>query len=631
MKIELRRQMNIDACKSIMEIGKFQPEYASVLPVLMLTEEGDLTPSAVNTKLFSTAPDDPRGRYLLERLDEYRLIVQSTTNSIDEHPPQEKRVSSSSGTSFILTESGELMISYLKKNRINPRFRTREREIIDKMVQTSLISQGFEIFTYGPTSQGVEIREWVWPKTPESDHEITILQGLRESGFVKEGTEHTYEVIQGEFNLTHLGEQIIPHLGKYFFNYSEMDSEIRKVMETLAELGILSSEPNVNPRGLFSTGESHNISRWPWPKIPEEENETEIIRKFLDLGLVQIGQASVGKQTVHKHNTTEESGASEPVYTLTETGRIALTTGQVPIPEKGVYILHGTSDPVLSNPVISCQPETTNQAIGTERPDNKKNRHSPDSKRPSRVDCSWLATLKEKIASGPLVLNIPYNSNDPLQIISIDTGVEPVNTMVSATLFLTLEYQKDPVVRVSTAGNSKKNGTPSEAIPVEHKFSLDFEAIVRSIFSDRIDDIHRDDDGFALLVSFNDVKTNPAILTNHRMDYRVDAPEIESYGKFEGLTIHNLRIVPRTLEDARAWTGWCFYDKIQYHITRENFDHLRQECASMWEPRFTEEEIIDTIPTYEEAIRTCERGEMVNRTLFWFLMTPYLLTMKEVS
>jgi hypothetical protein len=51
----------------------------------------------------------------------------------------------------------------------------------------------------------------------------------------------------------------------------------------------------------------------------------------------------------------------------------------------------------------------------------------------------------------------------------------------------------------------------------------------------------------------------------------------------------------------------------------------------MWEPMFSDEEIIEAIPTYEEAIRICERGMMEDRALFWFLMTPYLLTMKEVS
>jgi hypothetical protein len=541
MKIELRRQMNIEACKSIMEIGKFQPEYASVLPVLMLTEEGDLTPSVVNSKLFSTAPDDPRGRYLLERLAEYRLIERSKTLAIDDNSIPENRVSPTSDISFTLSES------------------------------------------------------------------------------------------IGKYDLTALGEQFIPRLGEYFFSYSEMDNETRTVMEKLAEYGILSSVPDVNPRGLFSTDDSRSISKWTWPKIPEEENETEIIKKFLTLDLVQLSRASVSRQPTQKSDVNAERGVSDPVYTLTDTGRVALTEGRVPIPEKGVYILHGTSDPVLSNPVISCQPETTNQVIETERPDNRKNHHSPDSKRPSHVDYPWLARLQEKIASGPLVLNIPHNSNDPLQIISIDKSVEPANAKVSATLLLTLEYQKDPVARVSTAGNSKKNGTASEAISVEHKFSLDFEDVVRSLFADKIDDVHKDDDGFALLVSFDDVKIKPAILANRRMDYHIDAPEIENFGNFEGLTIHDLHVAPRTLTDARAWADWCFHDKIQYHITHENYERLRQECAGIWEPRFSEEEIIDAIPAYEDAIRICERGEMEDRTLFWFLMTPYLLTMKEVS
>ena len=628
MKIELRRQMNIDACKSIMEIGKFQPEYASVLPVLMLAEEGDLTPSAVNSKLFSTAPDDPRGRYLLERLAEYRLVEKSTPTSMGEPSNAIGSNGPLSTMSFILSGSGTLMVEYLKKSRITATSRTLKREIIDKMIQTGLISQGFEIFVYEPTSKGVEIREWVWPKTPESDNELWLMHELLEGGFVEGDTTQTDEVIQGEFNLTDLGEQILPTLGKYFFSYSDMDGEKRTIFDTLANSGILLSEPDINPRGIFSTNESHMISRWAWPRIPETEDESEMFRKFLHLGLVHVNNASIAKQSVHNNVECE---ASEAVYILTETGRIALAEGWVPIPEKGVYIIHGTSDPVLSNPVISCQPETANQAIETERPYNRKNRHSPASKKPPRVDYSWLATLKERIASGPLVLNIPHNSNDPLQIISIDPSVEPSNTTVNATLFLTLEYQKDPIVRISTAGTSKKNGTTSEWISVEHKFNLDFEEVVRSIFSNRIDDIYKDDDGFTLLVPFNDAKTKLAILTNRRMDYRVDAPEIESYGPFEGLTIQNLRVAPRTLRDARAWAEWCFHDKIQYHITGENYERLRQECAGMWEPRFSEEEIIDAIPAYENAIRICERGEMEDRTLFWYLMTPYLLTMKEVS
>lgn len=179
MKIELKRQVAVDACATLLDVGIPRDEYRAFLPALILGEDSDITPSIINTKLFFTEANDPRGRLLLERLKEYRLVEENGT-VIEESDDNEEVANDE----YSLTENGYRILPYLKRHYVSA-YGPGVIEIVKSLAEFGL----FEIDSYSGDYMTTEecrvIGNWSWPKVPGTTRERENLFIFQEFGLVK--------------------------------------------------------------------------------------------------------------------------------------------------------------------------------------------------------------------------------------------------------------------------------------------------------------------------------------------------------------------------------------------------------------------------------------------------------------
>ncbi len=509
MKIELTKQIEVEACITLLDVGIPRDEYRAFLPALILGEESDITPSMINTKLFFTDANDPRGRLLLERLEEYRLVEFSGFDIIEEE----------------------------------------------------------------------EVKE--------------------------------FDIIEGTYDLTPIGSDVIPPLRNYFINLTELDPSIAKIYRSLEGLGFLTADRN--PRGLFPTDEIREVGNWLWPKVAINSREIEILKKFSGLGLIMEKQREMKEK---KPLVMESKG-----YKLTETGKAAIQDKVVFIPERDAFILHGTDDPLFSEPILACT-----KINGNSNDPQLKNKTNGKQKSPPRGQ--WLAALKERVVHEPKIFHLAAEQNQSVQIIKIDEAMERVDPTFSVFVTLSIDEDEGTILTLYSQSESKKSGS-MKGHTVGHEFTLSFIDVLNILFSKRSVDIIEIGDGCALRVSFDEIAKDKAALNNHKKNFDIKQPEIKGFGTFNDVTVKALPVIPRTLDDAEQWAAWTLRESIRYYINEARYMELRERAAKMWEPVYSYDQIMQSLPSFYEIRREYEIERTKNPEGYWFVTAPSLLTIKE--
>jgi len=418
MRIELKKQIAVEAYKTLLDVGIPREEYLAFLPALILGEEGEITPAIVNEKLFFTEANDPRGRLLLERLETYRLVEYSKSK------PSVK---------------------------------------------------------YG--------------------------------GFL----------------------------------------------------------------GLFAKQETI---------IDDEVERTE---------------------------------AKE--YILTETGKAAIRDRTIFIPERDVFILHGTDDPLFSEPILACK--KANESSSHSNANNKGNKKDKSSR-----NGLWLKALKERVEQEPRIIHLAAEKNRAVQIIKIDNEEERVDPFYSVSVQLTVDEDEGTILTIHPQDLTKKSGS-MKGQTVGHEFTLSFIEVLKNLFSDRSIDIIETEGGCKLCVSFDEIAKDITALKSFRKEFRVKKPEITGFGTFEEVIVRDLPVIPRTLDDAQQWAAWILRESIRYYINEARYLELREEAAKKWEPVYSYNQILESLPTFNEVRREFETERTKNPEGYWYLTAPSLLTIKE--
>lgn len=507
MKIELKRQVSVDARATLLDVGIPRDEYRAFLPALILGEDGDITPSIINTKLFFTDANDPRGRLLLERLAEYRLV--------------------------------------------------------------------------------------------------------EENGTIIEGANNNAESSNEEYSLEEDGYRISPYLNRHYV--SAYGPGVIEIVKSLADFGLF--EIDSYSGDYATTEECREIGKWVWPKIPVTTREREILSKFLELGLVKAKR----KKSDHSIQLTRETKK----YSLTETGRAAIQDKMVFIPERDGFLLHGTDDPLFSEPILACVKinGSSNDPRSTKKPNDKQ-------KSPRGIQ--WITALKERVDQEPQIIHLAAEQNRAVQMIEIVESGERADPLVSVSARLSIDEHEGPVLTVYSKNHAKKSES-GKGLTVGHEFTLPFSEVLKNLFWERSDDIIETGDGSALLVSFSDIAKDATALNSHRKDFRIEKPEIDGFGKFEDVVIQALPIIPRTLDDAQQWAAWTLHESIRYYINETAYDELRENAARSWEPHYSYDEILGYLPSYNEMRTVLEHDRATDPERYWYITAPFLLTINEVE
>lgn len=417
MKIELKKQIAVEACIILLDVGIPRKEYLAFLPALILGEEGEITPAIVNEKLFFTEVNDPRGRLLLERLETYRLIEYSEPKPI-----------------------------------------------------------------------------------------------VKYGGFL----------------------------------------------------------------GLFAKQET----------IIEDEVMME-----------------------------------SKEYILTETGKAAIRDRTIFIPERDVFILHGTDDPLFSEPILACI--KTNESSNHSNPKSKAKRNSN-----SPRGGQWLIALKDRVEREPRIIHLAAEKNRAVQIIKIDNGEERVDPFYSVSVQLTVDEGEGTTLTIHPQNHTKKSES-MKGQTVGHEFTLSFIEVLKNLFSNRNDDIIETEDGCALRISFGEIANNATALKNFRKEFKVKKPEIKGFGAFDDVIVKDLPLIPRTLTDAQQWAAWILRESIRYYINEARYVELREKAAKKWEPLYSYDQILESLPTFNDVRRELKMERTKNPEGYWYVTAPSLLTIKE--
>lgn len=419
MKIELKKQIVVEACKSLLDVGIPRDEYLAFLPALMLGEEGEITPAIVNERLFFTEANDPRGRLLLERLEAYRLV-----------------------------------------------------------------------------------------------------------------------------------------------EYSE-------------------PKPSVNYGGF--------------------------------LGFF-------AKQETRAEDEVIVTGSKS--YILTETGKAAIRDRTIFIPERDVFILHGTDDPLFSEPILACKKANESSS----RPNTKSKGNKKDK---SSRNGLWLKELKERVEQEPRIIYPAAEKNGAVQIIKVEHEEEWVDPVYSVSVTLTINDDESTILTLHPQQDlTKKSGSMKGHI-VGHEFTFSFIDVLKNLFSDRSVDVVETVDGCALRVSFDEIAKDTAAQKNHTKNFDIKQPEIKGFGTFNDVTVRALPVIPRIMDDAEEWAAWTLRESIRYYTNEARYMELREKAAKMWEPVYSYDQILESLPSFHEIRREREMERTKNPEDYWFVTAPSLLTIKE--
>jgi hypothetical protein len=458
--------------------------------------------------------------------------------------------------------------------------------------------------------------------------EVMVGYRLIWKGSVKEETAGSH------YRLTERGQRI-----KEIFQKSQYDRIDPELLAKLLDLNIIRSDSNSG----FSIFRNRSYGLSPLGvRIFSGENLSEddpgVFSELEKLGIIR-GQSLKNISYNGRYDEIDTDSFSEIMdrledsdkntctsqYELTDTGRIALQEGQVPVPEKGVFVLTGTTDPLFCEPVLACRPKEAGKEKGQEFERiaylSPKNRKEPEKNNISgKKRPKWLEDLRRSTRSSPKVLTLAAQNREVIQVVDIDENANPsqMKEKVSASLRISSNSTPEMTV-VSRAGKAA----------AETKFNLPFMEVMTSLFPEIEEDIVEYEGAPALLVSYEEIKNDPSEVNTMQRTVTVHAPEIQGFGRFKDVEISGLPLLPRSLEDAGSWARDRVFDGITTYIDKHSYDALCEKEAARFSKRFEPETVRSSLPTFREIRTIMEEKREKDPKKYWFVTAPVVLTFRE--
>ncbi len=351
--------------------------------------------------------------------------------------------------------------------------------------------------------------------------------------------------------------------------------------------------------------------------------------------IFQTNDRNLPKLAPHLASELKKLGILEPqqnrstssaYYELTETGRRALQKGQVPVPEKGVYVLTGTTDPLLIEPVIACRPKEGGREIGQEfdrvvQSSRNKGKSQGIGKKQEKNTPVWLDELRR---ATPRVLTLAAQDHELIQIVGIDENINQVQPKDRISVNLRLSLRSTPEIAVIRTDGKKERKTV-----VETPFNLTLMDVMKCLFREKQYDFVECGSAPTLLVAYEEVKGNPSEINRMQRTTTVHAPEIQEFGRFDDVIVSDLPLLPRTLEDAGNWARDCLINGIITYTDETSYSQLCDREAARFSERFAPEQVKSRLPTYQEMLTIVKERRETDPKRYWFVTAPALLTFRE--
>lgn len=244
-------------------------------------------------------------------------------------------------------------------------------------------------------------------------------------------------------------------------------------------------------------------------------------------------------------------------YILTDTGRVALETEQVFVPEDGAWTVWASNDPLLATPVLRIDPWSEPSA-STEI--NNKERDKP--KRTFEPVPSWLhsavGVVTTPAAGGGAAIRIDeLKSNGE----TVDPKAELHAIWDASAGRLRLEGELD--------------GSPVDT-------ALNVPDISRELIWKQLLESERlwpqwDEARQALRVRFEDTQSDER--QSMRRAVKFQRPEITGFSTFAPTTVENVTLRAASAQDAGNWALWRLQERIRDYATAERFAAWSSEAV----------------------------------------------------
>lgn len=300
-------------------------------------------------------------------------------------------------------------------------------------------------------------------------------------------------------------------------------------------------------------------------------------------------------------------------YELTDAGKNALENMKVKIPEKGIYVLHLTKDPLFPNHILSYS-DTKNkpwEEFGeTIRNFHKKNKDKSRKQNPPKEISKPECLNKYKKGS---VVKLAGKSNEEIQINEIGDKLFRSKSKLNVSVNIRLDDQNTSVKVIS--GDEKE-------IAINSPFTLKPIDVLKELFGN-IQDVNGQ---LVLPVSYNEINDAERIGMIRRDIIEKDKT-IEGYGKFSQINVDKLSLMPESEWDAEEWTKWYLKNDVNYYFDEKSYLEKRHNAAGKFADFYGQSKIESALPDFDEFVEEIPETEQKTAT-YWYARAPIDLSME---
>ncbi len=246
-------------------------------------------------------------------------------------------------------------------------------------------------------------------------------------------------------------------------------------------------------------------------------------------------------------------------YVLTESGRVALRTEQIFVPEQGAWTIWATDDPLLPTPILRVdpwsEPSAYEEIFGKDR---DAARERPFEKLPP-----WLLAAVDVVAT-PVAAG-----GAPLRIDELETQGEVAEPAAGLRILWDVSAAR---LRVEGSISGARVNTSLDApqVPVEDvwKQLLESEGLWTQW----------DPAVLALRVGFDDASAAERESLVRAVAFR--RPEVAGCGRFDNATVEGVALRARSAPDAARWAEWRLRERVRDYATAERFADWTAEAVA---------------------------------------------------
>ena len=299
-------------------------------------------------------------------------------------------------------------------------------------------------------------------------------------------------------------------------------------------------------------------------------------------------------------------------YDLTDAGEKALENMKVKIPEKGIYVLHLTKDPLFPNPILSYS--ATNKKPWEEFGETRynfynKNKNKSKNQNPQKGISKPECLNEYKKGS---VVKLAGKSNEEIQINEIGDKLFRLDSKLNVSVNIRLDEQN---TSVKVASDDEKE------ITIDSPFTMKPIDVLNELFGN----IQEARGKLVLPVSYE--KINDAERTGMiRRNIIEKDKTIDGYEKFSQISVDKIALMPESEWDAEKWAKCHLINDINYYFDEKSYLTKRLDAAGKFVDFYDKSEIESALPDFDEFVEEVAEIEPKTAT-YWYARAPIDLNM----